>query len=347
MSQTPPQCGTFPRAANILQRDSTNESMTFPRCSRQSQYFPVTPSPSDQLSSNRSCSASSSSSGIGSLGREGASQRAASCTPINWKRGRILGSGAFGQVFLCFDTDTGRELAVKQVQVYVVRGSEASKEVKALRDEIKVLQTLQHPRIVQYLGSEDDGQVLSIFMEYMAGGSVKDQIATYGPLTEKLTRRYTRQVLEGLHYLHSHSIVHRDVKGANILRDHNGNIKLGDFGASKRLETVSNSMMKTAVGTSYYMSPEVIDGHGYGRKADIWSLGCTVVEMLSGNPPWHNFEGIAAIYRIVTSPAPEYKLPPSTSTVATNFLLLCFIKEYNKRPTAVELLSNLFVNEFS
>jgi|SRR6218665_360822 len=77
------------------------------------------------------------------------------------------------------------------------------------------------------------------------------------------------------------------------------------------------------------------------------SLGCTVVEMLSGNPPWHNFEGIAAIYRIVTSPAPEYKLPPSTSTVATNFLLLCFIKEYNKRPTAVELLSNLFVNEFS
>lgn len=77
------------------------------------------------------------------------------------------------------------------------------------------------------------------------------------------------------------------------------------------------------------------------------SLGCTVVEMLSGNPPWHNFEGIAAIYRIATSPAPEYKLPPSTSNVATDFLLLCFIKEYNQRPTAVELLSNQFVNEFS
>lgn len=77
------------------------------------------------------------------------------------------------------------------------------------------------------------------------------------------------------------------------------------------------------------------------------SLGCTVVEMLSGNPPWHNFEGIAAIYRIATSPAPEYKLPPSTSNVATDFLLLCFIKEYNQRPTAVELLSNPFVNEFS
>lgn len=349
MSSTPSPMqqsgGTFPRAAIPPQRDPMSESMTFPRCNHQSKYVPFRGPSWSSPSSERSCSASSSSSGIGSFEREQAeaAQRAI-YTPTNWQKGRILGSGAFGQVFLCFDTDTGCELAVKQVRFFS-GDSETSKEVKALRDEIRVLQLLQHSRIVQYFGSEEDGQVLSIFMEYMPGGSVKDQIRAYGPLTETLTKRYTRQVLEGLHYLHSMSIVHRDVKGANILRDHHGYIKLGDFGASKRLQTLSNTMMMTTAGTPYYMSPEVIDGHGYGRKTDIWSLGCTVVEMLSGNPPWADFEGIAAIYRIATSAAPEYKLPPRTTDVAKSFLLRCFVKEYDKRPTAIELFSHPFVNE--
>lgn len=338
---------TYPRAAAPSPKDPTSVTTfpTFPRCSHESNNFPFL-GPSGMLpSSERSYSASSSSSsGIGSFEREGPFQRG-TYTPANWKKGRILGSGAFGQVFLCFDTDTGRELAVKQVHFYLDADWETSKEVKALRDEIRVLQMLKHPRIVQYFGSEEDGHVLSIFMEYMPGGSVKDQIQSYGPLTEILARRYTRQVLEGLHYLHGMCIVHRDVKGANILCDHHGCIKLGDFGASKRLQTLSNTKLMSTAGTPYYMSPEVIDGHGYGRRTDIWSLGCTVVEMLSGNPPWHKFEGIAAIYRIATSPAPEYKLPPSTSDVAHGFLLKCFIKEYDKRPLASELLSDPFVNK--
>lgn len=259
-------------------------------------------------------------------------------TPKNWKKGRMLGAGAFGQVFLCYDVDTGRELAVKQVNIFSRESEATSREMKALRSEIKLLQSLQHPRIVQYFGSEEKDGVLSIFMEYMPGGSIKEHIKQYGPLTEILTRNYTHQMLEGLVYLHEQLIIHRDIKGANVLRDHEGKIKLGDFGASKRLQVLSQSQVKTSAGTPYYMSPELIDGHGYGRRTDIWSLGCTVVEMLTGHPPWYKYEGFAAIYRIAISPAPEYELSSSTSLVAKEFLKRCFVKDYQKRPTARELL---------
>ncbi|KAJ3582019.1 hypothetical protein NHX12_015980, partial [Muraenolepis orangiensis] len=103
-------------------------------------------------------------------------------------------------------------------------------------------------------------------------GSIKDQLKSYGALTENVTRRYTRQILEGVSYLHSNMIVHRDVKGANILRDSVGTVKLGDFGAGRRLQTIclSGTGIKSVTGTPYWMSPEVISGEGYGRKADIW-----------------------------------------------------------------------------
>ncbi len=143
-------------------------------------------------------------------------------------------------------------------------------------------------------------------MEYMPGGSVKDQLKAYGALTENVTRKYTRQILEGVSYLHSNMIVHRDIKGANILRDSAGNVKLGDFGASKRLQTIcmSGTGIRSVTGTPYWMSPEVISGEGYGRKADVWSLGCTVVEMLTENHPGQS-----------TKPwQPFSKLPPSQPT---------------------------------
>lgn len=259
-----------------------------------------------------------------------------------WKKGRLLGSGSFGKVFLCYDVESGREYAVKQVQVISRNSQHASREVKALREEINFLrQNIVHPHIVQYYGFHDDGIDLSILMEYMPGGSVESQIKQYGPLTERNTASYARQVLEGLEYLHKKSIVHRDIKGANILRDHDGNVKLSDFGASKRLQTIS--CMQTQTGTAYYMSPEVLDGNGYGRKTDIWSLGCTVVEMLTGHPPWHKLEGLAAIFKIVTSNESGYVLPENASMQARDFLDLCFERNPSRRPTSSQLLFHSFV----
>ncbi|KFP30333.1 Mitogen-activated protein kinase kinase kinase 2, partial [Colius striatus] len=263
--------------------------------------------------------------------------------PTNWRLGKLLGQGAFGRVYLCYDADTGRELAVKQVQ-FDPDSPETSKEVNALECEIQLLKNLLHERIVQYYGFLRDPpeRTLSIFMEYMPGGSIKDQLKSYGALTENVTRKYTRQILEGVHYLHSNMIVHRDIKGANILRDSAGNVKLGDFGASKRLQTIclSGTGMKSVTGTPYWMSPEVISGEGYGRKADIWSVGCTVVEMLTEKPPWAEFEAMAAIFKIATQPT-NPQLPPHVSDHARDFLKRIFI-EAKLRPFADELLRHTF-----
>ncbi|XP_004276908.1 mitogen-activated protein kinase kinase kinase 2 isoform X1 [Orcinus orca] len=265
--------------------------------------------------------------------------------PTNWRLGKLLGQGAFGRVYLCYDVDTGRELAVKQVQ-FDPDSPETSKEVNALECEIQLLKNLLHERIVQYYGCLRDPQekTLSIFMEYMPGGSIKDQLKAYGALTENVTRKYTRQILEGVHYLHSNMIVHRDIKGANILRDSTGNVKLGDFGASKRLQTIclSGTGMKSVTGTPYWMSPEVISGEGYGRKADIWSVGCTVVEMLTEKPPWAEFEAMAAIFKIATQPT-NPKLPPHVSDHTRDFLKRIFV-EAKLRPSADELLRHMFVH---
>nr|XP_057908050.1 mitogen-activated protein kinase kinase kinase 2 isoform X4 [Doryrhamphus excisus] len=221
--------------------------------------------------------------------------------PTNWRLGKLLGQGAFGRVFLCYDADTGRELAVKQVQ-FDPESPETSK------------------------------------------GSIKDQVKSYGALTENVTRRYTRQILEGVSYLHSNMIVHRDIKGANILRDSVGNVKLGDFGASRRLQTIclSGTGIKSVTGTPYWMSPEVISGEGYGRKADIWSVGCTVVEMLTQRPPWAEFEAMAAIFKIATQPTNPV-LPAHVSDHCREFLKRIFV-ETKQRPSADELLRHIFVH---
>ncbi|NXM84042.1 M3K3 kinase, partial [Oenanthe oenanthe] len=263
--------------------------------------------------------------------------------PVNWRLGKLLGRGAFGEVYLCYDADTGRELSVKQVP-FDPDSQETSKEVNALECEIQLLKTLRHERIVQYYGClrDPEEKKLSIFVEYMPGGSIKDQLKAYGALTENVTRKYTRQILQGVFYLHSNMIVHRDIKGANILRDSAGNVKLGDFGASKRIQTIcmSGTGIKSVTGTPYWMSPEVISGEGYGRKADVWSVACTVVEMLTEKPPWAEFEAMAAIFKIATQPT-NPQLPDGVSSCCRNFLKQIFVEE-KRRPTAEDLLRHPF-----
>nr|CAB3263625.1 mitogen-activated protein kinase kinase kinase 2-like [Phallusia mammillata] len=257
--------------------------------------------------------------------------------PANWRKGKVLGHGAFGKVYLAYDADTGRELAVKQVEIHA-DSHDASKEIKALQTEIDLLRSLKHERIVHYYGCSEDTNTLSIFMEYMPGGSVKDQIKSYGAITEPVTCKYARQILDGLIYLHNFQIVHRDIKGANVLRDASGNVKLGDFGAAKRLQTIVTSSGQTVVGTPYWMSPEVIEGKGYGRRADIWSLACTVVEMLTTRPPWYEFEAMAALFKIVTQPT-NPQLPSTVSSTAKDFLARIFVDK-DRRPYASDLLKH-------
>eukprot|EP00079_Xenopus_tropicalis_P010590 XP_002935600.2 PREDICTED: mitogen-activated protein kinase kinase kinase 3 [Xenopus tropicalis] len=349
--------GTYPRRYHVsIQHKEYNDGRrTFPRIRRpQGNLFTLVPSSRSlstngenlgltvQYMENRGRLRNADSENTLTVQERNISSKSPSA-PINWRRGKLLGQGAFGRVYLCYDVDTGRELAAKQVQ-FDPDSPETSKEVSALECEIQLLKNLHHDRIVQYYGSlRDKGEkTLTIFMEYMPGGSVKDQLKAYGALTENVTRRYTRQILEGVSYLHSNMIVHRDIKGANILRDSAGNVKLGDFGASKRLQTIcmSGTGIRSVTGTPYWMSPEVISGEGYGRKADVWSLGCTVVEMLTEKPPWAEYEAMAAIFKIATQPT-NPQLPPNTSEQCRDFVKRILV-EARQRPTAEELIRHPF-----
>ncbi|XP_047138085.1 mitogen-activated protein kinase kinase kinase 3 isoform X1 [Hydra vulgaris] len=261
---------------------------------------------------------------------------------FKWKQVRQIGSGGFGTVYLCVDLNTGKELAMKYIETGHINTA-ALKEVEILQREISLYKTLNHERIVEYYGTIQANTSISIFMEYMEGGSIHDKISKIGALDEKETSCYCFQILEGINYLHSKNIIHRDIKGANILLDSSGNCKLADFGASKQIQTIrSQTGCKSVHGTPYWMSPEVINGAGYGRKADIWSLGCTVLEMLTTKPPWFQFEPMAALFKIATQTTIPH-LPDDSSISCKRFVDDCFKRDPSLRPNALELLSYAFV----
>lgn len=133
-----------------------------------------------------------------------------------------------------------------------------------------------------FLEKKLKNEIIILILKFLFQGSVKDEIKQYGPLTEGLTRRYLRQLLKGLIFLHQATVIHRDIKAANILRDSAGSVKLADFGAARQLQTICTfSGAKSFCGTPFWMAPEVIRGELYNTAADIWSLACTVVEMVS------------------------------------------------------------------
>ena len=227
--------------------------------------------------------------------------------PLKWQRGKLLGEGQFGRVFAAMDLVTGRWLAVKQVRCGGGdRSKQASAAIAQLEQEIEILRPLSHPNIVHFYGCKREGSHLLIFIEYCAGGSLLATLNTFGPLSEAVLRSYAAQLLDGLDYLHSNNIMHRDIKCANILVDH-GVVKLADFGCARSIASVARSFSdgagghdddaecNTVVGTMQFMAPEILRGGGYDQKADIWSFGITVIEMATGKPPWPN--GPNAIFR--------------------------------------------------
>lgn len=166
-----------------------------------------------------------------------------------------------------------------------------------------MLSKLSHKNIVRFIGAHNDGKFYNLFLELITGGTLEDLYKKTNGLSEPILAVYTKQILQGLEYLHFKNIIHRDIKAANILIEENGQCKLTDFGSSK----VLCAEHKTLTGTPYWMAPEVITQTGHNRFADIWSLGCTVYEMFTGRPPWSDQQtGIMVLVKIVnaTSPPP-------------------------------------------
>ncbi|KAH7858932.1 hypothetical protein Vadar_029519 [Vaccinium darrowii] len=263
---------------------------------------------------------------------------------IRWRRGELIGCGAFGRVYMGMNIDSGELLAIKQVSI----ASNASKDktqahIRELEEEVKLLKNLSHPNIVRYLGTAREEESLNILLEIVPGGSISSLLGKFGSFPESVIRMYTKQLLLGLEYLHENGIMHRDIKGANILVDNQGCIKLADFGASKKVvELATITGAKSMKGTPYWMAPEVIRQTGHSFSADIWSVGCTVIEMATGKPPWSQYEEFAALYHVGTTKS-HPPIPDHLSVEAKDFLLKCLQKEPNLRLSALDLLQHPFV----
>ncbi|KAL5213513.1 hypothetical protein ABZP36_024360 [Zizania latifolia] len=257
-------------------------------------------------------------------------------TITSWIKGEHLGSGSFGSVYEAI-SDDGFFFAVKEVSL-IDQGINAKQRILQLEHEISLLSRLEHDNIVQYFGTYKENGKLYIFLELATQGSLAALYQKYR-LQDSQVSAYTRQILKGLIYLHQRNVLHRDIKCANILVDSNGLVKLADFGLAKEMSILNQA--RSSKGTVYWMAPEVAKAKPHGPPADIWSLGCTVLEMLTGKVPYPDMEWTFALLKIGRGIPPE--IPTTLSEDARDFIMRCVKANPNDRPSATQLLDHPFV----
>uniref|UniRef100_A0A4W5M3B1 Mitogen-activated protein kinase kinase kinase 4 n=1 Tax=Hucho hucho TaxID=62062 RepID=A0A4W5M3B1_9TELE len=260
---------------------------------------------------------------------------------FKWQRGNKIGEGQYGKVYTCINVDTGELLAMKEIRFQ----PNDHKTIKETADELKIFEGIKHPNLVRYFGVELHREEMYIFMEYCDEGTL-EEVSRLG-LQEHVIRLYSKQTTTAINVLHEHGIVHRDIKGANIFLTSSGLIKLGDFGCSVKLNNAQTmpGEVNSTMGTAAYMAPEVITrakGEGHGRAADIWSLGCVLIEMVTGKRPWHEYEhNFQIMYKVGMGHKPP--IPEKLSTEGKDFLGHCLESEPKRRWTASTLLDHPFV----
>ncbi|XP_020273073.1 mitogen-activated protein kinase kinase kinase 5-like isoform X2 [Asparagus officinalis] len=243
--------------------------------------------------------------------------------PSPWQKQKLIGSGTFGNVYVATNRHTGALCAMKEVNI-IPDDPKSAECLKQLEQEIEVLSQLKHPNIVQYYGSEMTEDRFFIYLEYVFPGSIDKYVRDHcGAMTESVVRNFTRHILRGLAYLHGSKKIHRDIKGANLLVDINGVVKLADFGMAKHV--VQATMNKDV---------------GYDYAVDIWSLGCTIIEMFTRKHPWSGLEGAAAMFKVLHKDPP---IPDTLSSEGKDFLRRCFCRNPADRPTATMLLDHPFI----
>ncbi|KAF9255378.1 kinase-like protein [Marasmius fiardii PR-910] len=266
-------------------------------------------------------------------------------TSFCWVLGELIGEGSYGRVYLALNATTGELMAVKQVEIATRHPEHHDRRrmrevAETLRLEKNTLALLDHPHIVRFLGFEETSQCLSMFMEYVSGGTIGSWLSRHGPFEQELTKYYTKQILMGLDYLHGKGIIHRDIKAGNILIETSGVCKISDFGMSTQTDAEGRAFTGMR-GTVFWMAPEVLSPRegGYDAKIDIWSTGCVILEMWSGKRPWDG-EGELPVLLKVSQQKIHPPLPPDIklSLDAFDMWRKCFIVEPTIRSSAAELL---------
>jgi serine/threonine protein kinase len=266
-----------------------------------------------------------------------------------WTLGAQIGRGSFGNVYVGMNTYNGVLMAVKKFCM-------KSAIMKDIRTEVELLRSLHHKNIVRYYGAQMDRKNLHVFQEWVPGGSVEKLLERFGPFTIEVIQSYLSQALAGLSYLHKNDVMHRDIKGSNILVNDEGVVKLADFGASKKLAKLEENLMMTMTvrGTPYFMAPEVFE-EKYSAKADVWGIGCVACQMVTGRPPWKDrgfTNPISLFNHIKKTKGPPPMTHPDIAIFSTRQKTLwnllqelvnkCFDHDPSNRPTAVELESDTF-----
>ncbi|XP_010556997.1 PREDICTED: mitogen-activated protein kinase kinase kinase 3-like [Tarenaya hassleriana] len=259
---------------------------------------------------------------------------------MEWTRGRTLGRGSSATVYAATCHNSGEIIAVKSAEL---------SRSGFLQREAKILSSLNSPYVVGYRGCHitkmrSDSAVYNLLMEYAPSGTVADVAAKNGSgLGETMFAKYTRQIIRGLEYLHSKGIVHCDIKGSNVLIGESGDAMIADFGCAKRVDPEPDSA-EPIRGTPAFMAPEAARGEKQGKESDIWAVGCTVIEMATGSPPWTAEAGdpFSVIYRVgYSGESPE--IPCFLTEQAKDFLRRCLERKPEERWTASQLLNHPFV----
>ncbi|KAJ2872639.1 mitogen-activated protein kinase kinase kinase [Coemansia aciculifera] len=298
---------------------------------------------------------------------------------IQWIKGKLIGKGSFGHVHVAINAATGEVIAVKQIRLPASlcaatdetapvgssrrrRSGRAAglleEAIRMMYTEVELLRDLDHENVVQLLGFEVAGGIMSMFLEYVPGGTVQSLVQQHGPLPESVVHSFLRQIVAGLGYLHGSGILHRDIKGANILVDETGTCKISDFGVSRKVDCTSlaaamsgstdsgviggSGMRKRSIkaagkilGTVPFMAPEVARSSQYTAAADIWSLGCVVVQMWSGRGPWDELQEPQVFFKLGRGEAPP--IPDDLTEPGLEFCKNCFAADPLARWTAAEL----------
>eukprot|EP01125_Pyxidicula_operculata_P016771 TRINITY_DN57_c0_g2_i1.p1 TRINITY_DN57_c0_g2~~TRINITY_DN57_c0_g2_i1.p1 ORF type:complete len:492 (-),score=114.93 TRINITY_DN57_c0_g2_i1:177-1652(-) len=249
-----------------------------------------------------------------------------------------IGEGAAGEVYLANSKERGGKVAVKKMPVN-------SENVKLLCTEIVIMKESKHDNIVEYIDSFIvENNQLWVVMELMDGGCLTDVLEQFDNvrLNEGQIAHVCLSTLRALTYIHKHHRIHRDIKSDNILLNSRGDVKIADFGYAAQL-TQEQQKRHTVVGTPYWMAPELIRGHDYGTKVDIWSLGIMLMEMVEGEPPYMEFPPLRALFLITTKGIPPLQSPSEWSQELLSFYSECLEKDVEKRPEAADLLSHPFL----
>ncbi|KAB0798080.1 hypothetical protein PPYR_09073 [Photinus pyralis] len=262
--------------------------------------------------------------------------------------GECLGEGVHAKVFKSKDSETGKDVAIK-IQSFI------DDNMKFIQEEYNILSNFSnHPNLVQFYGAYKNlgemGDEVWFVMELCGGGTVMDLVRGVVSSNRRMAEEHIslilKEILKALTYLHENNIMHRDIKGSNVLLTTEGDIKLSDFGLSRVLKS-EMERTNSCLGSPNWMAPEVIsvanpEFNGYDSRADVWSVGILALELSNGKSPYHNMHPTRAIFQIARNPPPGLDLPGNWSDTFIDFIEECLVKNPEHRPFMVELLEHPF-----